>query len=81
MTFSIGDEMPDTKRGTSFLERIGAIPTFRNHEPRVSPRAFKVHDIELSPPLPLPLLQQHLDGDPSPPDRYATQEWPHPESD
>ena len=59
-----------------FLERAGIIPTYRNPGPRIEPDAALVHQAPLEPPLPLPSLQDHLNGSP-PPDRAQTYEWPH----
>lgn len=60
----------------TFLERSGIVPTYRRPRPRMEPGALGIHDMELSPPLPLPPLQQHLNGEP-PPDRAKTLEWLH----
>lgn len=73
--------MPDTKSGLTFLQRSGLIPTYLNPEPRIEPDSFLAHRIPLSPPLPLPMVSQHLDADESPPDRHETQPWPHPNND
>jgi len=60
-----------------FLERAGIVPTYRNPTPRIEPEALLVHGAPMQPPLPLPQLQQPLNGSP-PPDRAETREWPHP---
>jgi hypothetical protein len=73
--------MPDRKSGLTFLQRSGLIPTHKNPEPRIEPRAIKVHSLELELPLPLPNLLYPEDGDYSPPDRGQTFDWPHPEED
>lgn len=69
--------MPDKKSGLTFLQRSGLVPTNVNPEPRLEPRALRVHSLTLQPPLPLPELLSHLDGDPSPPDRGVGDTWPH----
>lgn len=71
--------MFDKKSGLAFLQRSGLVPTHKNPEPRIEPKAFLVHSLELEPPLPLPDLVYHLDGDYSPPDRGQTLQWPHPD--
>lgn len=68
---------PEQMNARSFLERIGIWPSYRNPEARITPANFKVHTLPLSPPLPLPALQDYLQGDPAP-DRGQTLEWPHP---
>lgn len=65
--------------GSPFLERAGLIPAHRNPQPRCSPRDLLIHQLPLTPPLPLPELQGYLEGEPSPPDRGVTQDWPFPE--
>jgi len=67
----LGNAMP-------FLERAGILPAYRNPGPRIEPAALKVHSAPLQAPLPLPTLQQPLNGSP-PPDRAQTYDWPHPE--
>ena len=62
----------------SFLERTGAFPATRNPLPRTSPGWYRVHQIPLTPPLPLPELQSHFVGEP-PPDQGQTLDWPHPD--
>ena len=61
----------------SFMERIGAMNADRLPGPRIGPNYFRVHEIPLKPPLPLPELQQYLNGQ-DPPDRGQTYGWPHP---
>jgi len=61
----------------NFLERTGIIAARRGPNPLLAPQTLKVHRIPLSPPLPLPSLQMHLNGV-TPPDRGQTQEWPFP---
>lgn len=61
-----------------FLERIGVLRANRNPEPRIQPGHFRVHEIPLTPPLPLPELQSHFSGEP-PPDQGQTLHWPHPD--
>jgi len=68
----------DQMNGIPFLERIGLFPASRNPMPRIEPAALLAHTIPLEAPLPLYELQYHLDGEPEPPDRPVTQEWPHP---
>lgn len=68
-------------RGLNFLERTGLIETYRNPEPRIEPRAHKVHSLPLAPPLPLPNLVLYREGVYSAPDRGVTLQWPHPESE
>lgn len=60
----------------NFMERHGIIPASRRPKPRIEPAALRVHSLPLKPPLPLPDLLQHLNGEP-PPDRAVTREWPH----
>lgn len=69
--------MYDLKRGTKFLQRIGAIPTHVQPQPAIETSALKVHFEKLEPPLPLPQLVIALAGEP-PPDVVVTEEWPHP---
>lgn len=73
--------MYDKKSGQMFLQRSGIIPTHKNPEPRIEPRALIVHSLPLEPPLPLPNLLYPEDGDYSPPDRGQTVAWPHPEEE
>ena len=65
-----------TGSARNFLERHGIIPARRHPKPRIEPDAFRVHQSPLKPPLPLPDLLQHLNGEP-PPDRAVTGQWPH----
>lgn len=58
----------------AFLERAGIIPTLRRPRPRIEPAANRVHSVPLKAPLPLPELQDHVNGEP-PPDRGNTTEW------
>ena len=60
-----------------FLERAGILPTHRGPRPRIQPGRLRIHDAPLQPPLPIPAMQEHLNGSP-PPDRGVTTEWPHP---
>lgn len=60
----------------TFMERAGIIPTRRRPRPRYMPAALGIHSLPLSPPLPLPPLQDYLNGEP-PPDRAKTLEWLH----
>lgn len=69
--------MFDKKSGLSFLQRSGLVKTHLNPEPRLEPAALKVHSLELKPPLALPELLYHYDGDYTPPDRGQTLQWPH----
>lgn len=62
----------------NFLERIGILKAYRNPMPAMTTGASLVHEIPLSPPLPLPELLGFLDGEPAP-DRGKTLSWPHPD--
>lgn len=68
----------DTQRGRQYLERSGILPPWRNPVPRIEPDRFLIHTEPEAkiPPLPLPELLYHLNGDP-PPDRGQTLPWPH----
>jgi hypothetical protein len=70
-----GEEMPDTKSGNGFLQRIGMSRVYAPAA-EIEPVAHKAHQLELEAPLPLPELVEFLDGDP-PPDRGVTEHWPH----
>ena len=74
--------MPEQKRGSRYLERAGIIPTYRNPEARIMPGGLKIHQAPEGgiAPLPLPALQDYLNGDPEP-DRGQTLDWPHPRRD
>lgn len=74
---SVVDYSVNLNGARPFLERAGIIPTYRNPGPRIEPRALLVHKAPLKAPLPIPSLQQPLNGNP-PPDRGQTREWPHP---
>ena len=61
-----------------FLERHRFIPVNQNPGARFTPQDSRWHDIPLESPLPLPELQQFLNGEPQP-DRGKTLDWPNPD--
>jgi len=61
-----------------FLERIGLLGPEVNPGPRIQPGHFRIHEIPLKAPLPLPELQHHFSGEPAP-DQGQTLHWPHPD--
>jgi hypothetical protein len=64
--------------GRPFLRRIGIITPLFGPKPVLEPAELLVHKFPLVPPLPLPELMQHLDGEP-PPDKAGAQStsWPY----